>query len=109
MAFSRKFQGKGQLGTSDTPIYAPTGSAIGTIGVLALYNTSASDQAEVTIYSPHTGTPDRILEKVVLNPEKSHLVRYAVNQVLEGSASYQISGLASVAATVDFTISGAEE
>ena len=109
MAFARKFLGKGQLGTSDTTIYAPTGNAVGTIGTLTVYNTSSTVQVEVTIYAPHTGTPDRILKKFVLNPEKDLVIPNAVNQVIEGSSSYQISGLASVAATVDFTISGAEE
>lgn len=107
MAFSRKFQGKGQLGVTDTEIYAPQGNAVGTIGVLSFYNTSTTAQVEVTVYSPHTGTPDRVLEKFVLNPEKSHSCRFAVNQVIE--SSYQISGLAGTGSVVDFTCSGAEE
>lgn len=107
MAFSRKFMGKGQLGTSDTQIYAPSGNAVGTVGKLSFFNTSSTAQATVTIYAPHTGTPDRILEVVVIGPQKTHVCRAAVNEVIE--SGYQMSALASVAATVDFSMSGAEE
>lgn len=107
MAFSRKFQGKGQLAATDTQIYAPAGNAVGTVGVLTFYNTSSSAQVTVTVYAQHTGTPDRILEKFVLNPEKSHICRPATNQVI--ASGYQISGLASTGALVDYTCSGAEE
>lgn len=109
MAFSRKLQGTGQLAITDTTIYEPAGNATGTIGTLSFYNTSATTQVVVTVYAPHTGTAARVLEKFTINPEKSHVCRPAINQVIEGSASYQLSALASVAATVDFTCSGAEE
>lgn len=107
MASARKFLGKGQLAATNTTMYAPTGNAVGTIGVLSFYNTSSTAQVTITVYAQHTGTPDRILDRVVLNPQKSYISRSAINQVVE--SGYLISALASTGALVDFTISGAEE
>ena len=108
MPYSRKFQGTGQLAATDTTIYAPSSSSTGTIGVLSFYNGHTA-QVTVTVYSPHTGTPGRILEKFSINPGKSHICRPAINQVIEGASSYELSALASVASVVDYTCSGAEE
>lgn len=107
MAFSRKFMGKGLLGTSTASMYTPSGGLKGVIGKLSLFNESTTTQVKVTIESPHTGTPDRVLDEVTINPRKSYKCSAAVNEVIENG--YQISGYADTTSVIAYTISGAEE
>ena len=108
---ARKHLGSALIGSAatETTIYTPAAAnLIATIGSLTFFNTSASAQATITVYGPHSGAAASgdIIDEFTLNPRKSYVCRPAINKVV--AQSELISCECDTASIVNYSADGDE-
>ena len=95
MATVRTHLASGTVTTSatETTIYQPTGTKIGTCGSLTFFNSSTTATILVTVYGPHAGAAanEDLIDEFYLGPRDSYLCRNAINKVASGASSQLFS------------------
>ena len=106
MTISLQAQGDGQLGTTKGTLYTVAASTQAIVRTITLVNTIGVE-VSVNIYYKVSGGTSRLItpKNMIMEPYGLALVKHI--QTLEAAGI--IEGDASVATTVDYTISGVED